>query len=578
MTATSVENMITPGHYLIINKNETYLIHQISNKAILKLGRDVIDLKMAIGQSYSSTYKLEPVTDKKRHYTLVVCNDNQARNQWATNGCGTDNKLITDDSSSQLLSTDEIIALKESGETGQNIVERLLKNSKTFQLKTEYAQEKYLKKKARKYCDYITIFKPTIRLITDVLYKQQTIPKTIALRFDTLAQILCRINLDPGGKYLLYENGSQGLLQAALLNQLHDNGSLVHIFSSTSEQNPLKAVKAMNFSESKIKQMLTVSLDEILNTKSEYDIPEEKVEEVVFNCSDDKKRKSDEAYTQLKKKHRPITSTDGLNFIQSNKFDGLIVVCREEPNEFVKILLPYLSLSRPFVVYSAYKEILVTMYAEFKMRRDLVFLRLTDNFLRHHQVLPNRTHPDVTMDDGSGYLFSGLFVTDSEENYICGFSKKQIQDTLLYAKKYPTKGIALNYACLKEQNIGNDRCLTEQYKLIECLRKECFLTNEQGNEITKGTNIPKDQILKNQEIKKRYQESIVKGNEELDNAVKYYEETMLEHLQSIDNLMKKRIYVDDINIALTNLKIELTAAIRRQMLNINIDQNLNLLY
>jgi len=410
MTATHLEDVITRGHYLIINKNETYLIHQISNKAILKLGRDVIDLRAAIGQPYSSTYKLEPVPEKKRHYTLVVCNDNQERNQWATNGCGTDNKLITDDSSSQLLSTDEIVALKESGETGQNIVERLLENSKTFQLKTEYAQEKYLKKKARKYCDYLTIFKPTIRLVTDVLYKQQNIPKTIALRFDTLAQILCRVNLDPGGKYLLYENGSQGLLQATLLNQLHDNGYLVHVFSLTGEQNALKAVKAMNFSESKMKQMLTVSLDEILNTKNGDNIPEEKDEEEVSNCLDDKKRKSDEAYTQVKKKHRSLTNTDGLNFLKSNKFDGLIVICREEPNEFVKTLLPYLSLSRPFVVYSAYREMLVTMYAEFKMRRDIVFLRLTDNFMRYHQVLPNRTHPDVTMDDGGGYLFSGLFV------------------------------------------------------------------------------------------------------------------------------------------------------------------------
>lgn len=410
MTATNLENVISSGHYLIINKNETYLIHQISNKAVLKLGRDIIDLKAAIGQSYSSTYKLEPTPEKKRHYTLVICNDNQVCNQWETNGCGTDNKLITDDSSSQLLSTDEIIALKESGETGQNIVERLLENSKTFQLKTEYAQEKYLKKKAKKYCDYLTIFKPTIRLITDILYKQQAIPKTIAIRFDTLAQILCRVNLDPGGKYLLYENGSQGLIQAALLNQLHSDGCLVHIFSSTTEQNALKAVKAMNFSETKTQQILTVNLDEILSPKSEKDPLEEKDKEDISNSLDGKKRKSDETYSQIKKKHRPISSMDGLNFINSNKFDGLIVVCREEPTEFVKTLLPYLSLSRPFVVYSAYREMLVALYAEFKIRRDVVFLRLTDSFMRYHQVLPNRTHPDVTMDDGGGFLFSGLFV------------------------------------------------------------------------------------------------------------------------------------------------------------------------
>ncbi|XP_050425112.1 tRNA (adenine(58)-N(1))-methyltransferase non-catalytic subunit TRM6 [Adelges cooleyi] len=397
---------INPGNYLIINKNDTYLIHQISNKAILKLNRDVIDLKVAIGQPYSTTYKLEPVSEKKRHYTLVICNDGLKRNQWLTNGCGTNNKLITDDSTSQLLSTDDIIALKDSGETGQNIVERLLENSKTFQLKTEYAQEKYLKKKAKKYSDYLTILKPTLRLITDILYKQ-VIPKTIPIRFDTLAQILCRVNLDPSGKYLLYENGSQGLLQAAFLNQLDDNGRLVHIFSSTTEQNASRAVKSMNFSEIKLKQMTTVHIDELLGTRVAEDVVVE--EEDISNCIE-KKRKSDEAYTQVKKKHRPVTSTDGVDFIKSNKFDGLVVVCREEPTELIKVLLPYLSLSRPFVVYSVYREILVTLYAEFKMRKDIVFLRLTDNFLRCYQVLPNRTHPDVTMDDGGGCLFSGLFV------------------------------------------------------------------------------------------------------------------------------------------------------------------------
>ncbi|XP_050525179.1 tRNA (adenine(58)-N(1))-methyltransferase non-catalytic subunit TRM6 [Daktulosphaira vitifoliae] len=405
MLNCSKTSHINPGSYLIINKNDTYLIHQISNKAVLKLNRDTIDLKVAIGQPYSTTYKLEPVSEKKRHYTLVICNNGLTKNQWSTNGCGIDNKLITDDSTSQLLSSDDIIALKDSGETGQNIVERLLENSKTFQLKTEYAQEKYLKKKAKKYSDYLTILRPTLRLITDILYKQ-VFPKTIPLRFDTLAQILCRISLDPSGKYLLFENGSQGLLQAAFLNQLDDNGHLVHIFSSTTEQNPLKAVKCMNFSEEKLKQMSAIHIKEILGINYIED------SENILNTTE-KKRKSDEAYTQVKKKQKPISNLIDLDFIKFNKFDGLIVVCREEPTELIKILLPYLSISRPFVIYSMFRELLVNIYAEFKIRKDIIFLRLTDSFLRGYQVLPDRTHPDVTMDNSSGYLLSGIFVEKS---------------------------------------------------------------------------------------------------------------------------------------------------------------------
>lgn len=71
--------------------------------------------------------------------------------------------------------------------------------------------------------------------------------------------------------------------------------------------------------------------------------------------------------------------------------------------------------------------------------------------------------------------YAHTLTIDLEKNSICGLSKKQIQETLLCSQKYPNKGIAINSKCLKKQNIRNDRCLTEQYKLIECLRKECFL-------------------------------------------------------------------------------------------------------
>jgi len=62
-----------------------------------------------------------------------------------------------------------------------------------------------------------------------------------------------------------------------------------------------------------------------------------------------------------------------------------------------------------------------------------------------------------------------------EDNLICGLSKKQIYEAMSYTNKYSFKGITKNLECLEEQNISNDQCLTEQYKLIECLQKEYFL-------------------------------------------------------------------------------------------------------
>lgn len=75
------------------------------------------------------------------------------------------------------------------------------------------------------------------------------------------------------------------------------------------------------------------------------------------------------------------------------------------------------------------------------------------------------------------HTFDGqLLKNDLENNLICGLSKKQIYEAMSYTNnKYKIKGIVKNLECLEEQNFTNDHCLTEQYKLIECLQKEYFL-------------------------------------------------------------------------------------------------------
>jgi len=75
------------------------------------------------------------------------------------------------------------------------------------------------------------------------------------------------------------------------------------------------------------------------------------------------------------------------------------------------------------------------------------------------------------------HTFHGqLLKNDLENNLICGLSKKQVHEAMSYTNnKHKTKGIIKNLECLEERNITNDRCLTEQHKLIECLQKEYFL-------------------------------------------------------------------------------------------------------
>lgn len=53
-------------------------------------------------------------------------------------------------------------------QTGAEIVEELCSNSATFQQKTEFAQDKYKRKKAKKYIVYVTLRRPTARAVCQV--------------------------------------------------------------------------------------------------------------------------------------------------------------------------------------------------------------------------------------------------------------------------------------------------------------------------------------------------------------------------------------------------------------------------
>lgn len=79
--------------------------------------------------------------------------------------------------------------------------------------------------------------------------------------------------------------------------------------------------------------------------------------------------------------------------------------------------------------------------------------------------------------------FHGESVTNTteknlEDESICELSKKQIQEAMFYSSNSSAvKAILVDPKCMDGGlNVSQDQCLAEQYKLIECLEKECFLT------------------------------------------------------------------------------------------------------
>jgi hypothetical protein len=62
-----------------------------------------------------------------------------------------DNRALVDDGSSQALTPEHIAAMKREGATGGEVVRKLVENSATFTAKTQFAQEKYIRRKKKKF-------------------------------------------------------------------------------------------------------------------------------------------------------------------------------------------------------------------------------------------------------------------------------------------------------------------------------------------------------------------------------------------------------------------------------------------
>ena len=93
------------------------------------------------------------------------------------------------------------------------------------------------------------------------------------------------------------------------------------------------------------------------------------------------------------------------------KSDSLIIATSFHPLTVLTELLPFLASSCPFVVYCEHLEPLSECFSYLKKSGAAVKLQLSESWLRDYQVLPNCTHPTMTMSASGGYLLTGIKVS-----------------------------------------------------------------------------------------------------------------------------------------------------------------------
>lgn len=431
--------LIRVGDYVIIQRQKyTKLFKFSDSESIAALGKEQVELKNVEQQPYFTTFKMIPKTKRgKRLMTLEPSAEKvclrESINVSITES-GVDNRNIVADGSSQILNQGDIEKLRESGSSASEIVGQIVENSKTFASKTEYSQDKYIKKKEKKYFEYLQIRRPTIRLLTEIMYRQDA-EKIYGLRMDSLSQIISYSGVCGVGNYLLYESGTNGLAPAALLNSIGANTSanLLHLHQGNIPQR--QAILALNLEQEQLDRCISVNLYSVLRdyyqsreeiaagqkrqleeNGKEEEAPAAKVakldEEVASESAPVEEIKASEEVPMDEDQAIPkwkLENERGCDLLRE-KLDSLVIVAREHPMSLLKALLPFVKPSRPVVIFNLSREILMEMYGELKSDGGVTGLRLTSNWLRMYQILPNRTHPDVNMSSNSGFLLCGYTV------------------------------------------------------------------------------------------------------------------------------------------------------------------------
>lgn len=442
--------VIKDGDYVIVKTETTMRLIELKKNKPQFLGKRKALFFAAMGHPYGTFFEI-----KSNGSLVKLDNPEESHNLLMQVSEGSedakDNRDLIDTGDSQKLTTSDIEAFKKSGMSGHDMVKKIVENSNTFHEKTAFAKEKYLRKKQKKYLNFVQILKPNIRLLAEMYYMQGPL-KICNLRIDSLSQMLAFCNVMSGGKYMVLDT-ALGLLTAAVVERLGSSGCVVQLHLGPFSIHPnQQVIKALNLPLSQLSSILynidfksVVSLlsdsspkeaicgDSVqLNQEESKGLtanPEEPMaidttinenvkqesksstndnpEEAMLVDKDTKKSDATEAKMSKSEKKDHIQKTKDV--LKHKNMDSLLVATKNHPLNAL-LLLDFLAYSRPFCIFSMYQQPLVDCYVKLKSRGDVIALNITETWLRQYQVLPNRTHPFYNMSGSGGYLLTGIRV------------------------------------------------------------------------------------------------------------------------------------------------------------------------
>lgn len=399
--AMSSSDVIQEDDYVFINGGECKKIVQVKKDVKVRLGRSGAALATTlIGMRYGGVCNLDHGGKRfleTHQYPDLDITDVGDREEVK------DNRDLVDDNTNQQLSNDEVAAIRREKGLGE-LLQTLVEKSTSYGTKTNFAQEKYLKKKQKKYGTLFKLERVTVDNLAEVhlptINPSDSPPedaRCIRLRADAQALILHHSDVHHNSRVIVYER-TNGVLPACLLTRMGEEGRIFQILDKNAQPDPTTAIKVFQLPNVKERWKAVPRNPGFLEGVEEPEKP----------------AKDSAASERATRSHVGSGVTQWVRGLEARAqllaqpADSLVVCDDDAPQRAVTDLLPFLANGGHLVVYSPFLEDLTGLFVE--LRADCVNIQISETWYRHYQVLPKRTHPTVNMSTAAGYLLTAIKV------------------------------------------------------------------------------------------------------------------------------------------------------------------------
>lgn len=391
------------GDWVVLHSSDgKKVLGNVTKDAVVRLGKKKRKLTAVLGHQWGQNFVVQandtllPVADTP-HVDIPDESDMAGEK---------DNRNLLDTNNNQKLGHEMITRLKETGIQGEELVQTVVQHSSTFKDKTAFSQDKYLARKRAKFDLHVRVVQPTASSLCE-LYFLKSPEKTMCMRIDALALLLAYSGIRSGARVLVYENCT-GLVTGAVAERLGGVGALLNVFVGGNPPG-LELLRMLNLSPAHTRTIVQTPI-QIFDT---IDITEPTDSEPIKYRTTEDQSCSDgpQIHTPNPTRAEAIAQRVKRGVVKEwlkLGVDCLVIATRYDVVKVFDTLLKYVAPSGTFAAYCTHLQDAADLQYALQLSRMAIRVELWESSLVHHQVLPGRTHPEMTDSATGGYVVSGV--------------------------------------------------------------------------------------------------------------------------------------------------------------------------